>query len=154
MRRCVGPAGGLLRWHCGRSGGGAAGLMDAYQAARQNDPTFRAARYERDAGQYAIPIGRAGLLPNVGITGNFSQNKGERKSTRSDLTQSLDYQEQVAAIILRQPLFNYDSFVRYQQGGVQAAFSDAVFDRKEAELAVKLAGAYFEALFWRSRDWR
>jgi protease secretion system outer membrane protein len=37
--------------------------------------------------------------------------------------------------------------VRYQQGGVQAAFSDAVFDRKEAELAVKLSAAYFDALF-------
>jgi hypothetical protein len=36
--------------------------------------------------------------------------------------------------------------VRYQQGGVQAAYSDAVFDRKEAELASKLSGAYFEAL--------
>jgi protease secretion system outer membrane protein len=46
------------------SQGLAAGLMDAYQAARQNDPAFRAARYERDAGQYAIAIGRAGLLPN------------------------------------------------------------------------------------------
>lgn len=146
MRRWVARLAGatLALWSVG---GGAAGLMDAYQAARENDPTFRAARYERDAGQYSIPIGRAGLLPNVGITGNFSQNKGERKSTRSDLTQSLDYQEQVAAIILRQPLFNYDSFVRYQQGGVQAAFSDAVFDRKEAEMAVKLSGAYFEALF-------
>jgi outer membrane protein TolC len=52
--------------------------MDAYQAARQNDPTFRAARYERDAGQYAIAIGRAGLLPNVAITGSYSKNKGER----------------------------------------------------------------------------
>ena len=45
------------------AGARAAGLIDAYQAARQNEPTFRAARYERDAGQYAIAIGRAGLLP-------------------------------------------------------------------------------------------
>lgn len=30
---------------------------------------------------------------------------------------------------------------------MQAAFSDAVFDRKEAEFAVKLASAYFEVLF-------
>uniref|UniRef100_UPI0028C399C8 TolC family outer membrane protein n=1 Tax=Accumulibacter sp. TaxID=2053492 RepID=UPI0028C399C8 len=47
---------------------------------------------------------------------------------------------------LRQPLFNYESLVRYQQGGVQAAYSDAVFDRKEAELAVKVAAAYLETL--------
>ena len=124
----------------------AAGLLDAYSAARQNDPTFRAARYERDAGQYAIAIGRSGLLPNISVTGSYSKNAGERTSTIVDVTQSLDYYDKVISIALRQPLFNYDSFVRYQQGGVQAAYSDAVFDRKEAELAVKVAGAYFDAL--------
>lgn len=128
----------------------AAGLIDAYQAARQNDPTFRAARYEREAGQYAVALGRAGLLPNLAVTGSYSNNKGERTyytgPLAGDRTDQLDYQEQASTITLRQPLFNYDSFVRYQQGSVQAAHSDAVFDRKEAELAVKLSGAYFEAL--------
>jgi protease secretion system outer membrane protein len=128
------------------SGVFAAGLLDAYSAARQNDPTFRAARYERDAGQYAIAIGRSGLLPNISVTGSYSKNAGERTSTIVDVTQSLDYYDKVISIALRQPLFNYDSFVRYQQGGVQAAYSDAIFDRKEAELAVKVAGAYFDAL--------
>ncbi len=127
----------------------AAGLMDAYHAARQNDPSFRAARHERDAGQYAIAIGRSGLLPNIGITGAYSRNRGERTyfTRAGSPTEDLDYREEAGAIALRQPLFNYDSFVRYRQGGVQAAFSDAVFDRKESEFAVKLASAYFEVLF-------
>ncbi|MCM8595977.1 TolC family outer membrane protein [Accumulibacter sp.] len=142
-------AGCALALHC--AAGLAAGLIDAYLAARQNDPVFKAARYEREAGQYAIDIGRAGLLPTVGITGSFSKNKGERESTRVDVSQSLDYREEIAAITLRQPLFNYDSFVRYRQGGVQAAFSDAVFDRKDAEMAVKLSTAYFEALLAREQ---
>ncbi|WP_299162793.1 TolC family outer membrane protein [Accumulibacter sp.] len=128
------------------SGGLAAGLLDAYRAARQYDPTFTAARYERDAGQYAVDIGRAGLLPNIAITGSYAQNTGERESTVVDVTQSLDYKDQQAAITLRQPLFNYESYVRYQQGGVQAAYSDAIFDRKETELADKLSTAYFNAL--------
>lgn len=124
----------------------AAGLLDAYRAARQNDPAFRAARYERDAGQYAVDIGRAGLLPTLSITGSYAKNAGDRESTVVDVRQSLDYNDKQAAIVLRQPLFNYDSYVRYQQGGVQAAYSDAVFDRKEAEFASKLASAYFEVL--------
>ena len=45
-----------------------------------------------------------------------------------------------------EPLFNYDSYVRYQQGGVQTAYSDAVFDRKEAEFASKVSTAYFDVL--------
>lgn len=147
MRRwLVTLAGGTLLWSQALL---AAGLLEAYQAARQNDPTFRAARYERDAGQYAIDIGRAGLLPNLSITGSYSQVTGERESTQVSRlpTQQLDYSETISAIVLRQPLFNYDSFVRYQQGSVQAAYSDAVFDRKEAELAVKVTGAYLDTLF-------
>ena len=124
----------------------AVGLLDAYRAARQNDPAFTAARYEREAGQYAADIGRAGLLPNISITGSFARNTGERESTVVNVTQSLDYDDKQAAIVLRQPLFNYESYVRYQQGGVQAAYSDAVFGRKEAELASKLSTAYFDAL--------
>lgn len=123
------------------------GLLDAYQAARQNDPTFRAARYEREAGQHAIAIGRSGLLPTLAISGSYAKNRGERESTTSAQTQDLNYSDQQAAITLRQALFNYEAFVRYQQGGVQAAYSDAVFDRKEGEMTVKLAAAYFEALF-------
>ncbi len=124
----------------------ATGLLDAYRAGRQNDPAFQAARFERDAGQYAIDIGRAGLLPTISITGSYSKNTGERESTTVDVTQDLDYYDKQAAITLRQPLFNYESYVRYQQGGVQAAYSNAVFDRKEAELASKVSTAYFEAL--------
>ena len=128
------------------SGALGSGLLEAYHAARQNDPTFRAARYERDAGQYAIDIGRAGLLPNLSLFGAYSKNTGERESTIVNVTQPLDYRSTQSTIVLRQPLFNYENFVRYQQGGVQAAYSDAVFDRKEAELAVKVSNAYFDAL--------
>ncbi|MCB1933057.1 MAG: TolC family outer membrane protein [Candidatus Accumulibacter sp.] len=124
----------------------AGGLLDAYWAAREHDPAFRAARYERDAGQYAKAIGLAGLLPNISITGSYAKNTGERESTVVNVTQSLDYYDKQAAFTLRQPLFNYESYVRYQQGGVQAAYSDAVFDRKEAEFASKLSAAYFDAL--------
>lgn len=123
-----------------------AGLLDAYQAARQNDPTFRAARHEREAGQYAADIGLSGLLPSVAIAGSYAKNNGERESTVVNVTQSLDYNDKLISITLRQPLFNYESFVRYQQGGAQVAYSDAVFDRKAAEMAVKVSGAYFDTL--------
>lgn len=126
----------------------AVGLLDAYLAARQNDPTFRAARYERDAGLYAIDLGLSGLLPTVAITGSWSTNRGERRYIQgpSNARQDLDYRDNSLALTLRQPLFNYDSIVRYRQGHVQAAYSNAVFDKKEAELAMRLSTAYFEAL--------
>lgn len=129
--------------------GSAVGLLEAYQSARQNDPTFRAARFERDAGQYAIDLGRSGLLPVVAITGSWSSNRGERRfiqRSATNSTQDLDYRDRSLALTLRQPLFNYDSIVRYRQGHVQAAYSDAIFDKKDAELAMRLVSAYFDAL--------
>ena len=40
-------------------------LLDAYEAALENDPLFRAAVHENEAGQQTEKIGRAGLLPNL-----------------------------------------------------------------------------------------
>ena len=38
-------------------------LMQAYEAAMQNDPTYRMAKSERDAGKEARILGRSALLP-------------------------------------------------------------------------------------------
>ena len=124
----------------------AAGLLDAYLAAQRNDPTLRAARFEREAGQLARPIARAGLLPNVSLSSSRSTNSGDRSLAPGLPRQPLDYRSAQDVLSLRQPLFNYESYVRYQQGGVQAEYSDAVFNRKEGELAVRLALAYFDLL--------
>lgn len=124
----------------------AASLMEAYQAALLNDPTLRAARHERDAGQQALPIARAGLLPNVSFSSSRLNNSGDRSLAPGAPSQPLDYRSVQDAISLRQPLFNLDSFLRYRQGGVQSDYSEAVFSKKEGELAIRVASAYFDLL--------
>jgi protease secretion system outer membrane protein len=121
-------------------------LLDVYQSARQNDPAFRAARYQRDAGRQSTAIARAGLLPNVSITAFRARNEGDRVLIGSGIKQPLDYNVVQDAITLRQPLINYESFVKYQQAGIQVAHSEAVFSAKESELAVRVTTAYLEAL--------
>jgi protease secretion system outer membrane protein len=121
-------------------------LLDVYQSARQNDPAFRAARYQRDAGRQSTAIARAGLLPNVSITAFRARNEGDRVLIGSGIKQPLDYNVVQDAITLRQPLINYESFVKYQQAGIQVAHSEAVFSAKESELVVRVTTAYLEAL--------
>ncbi|WP_350650455.1 TolC family protein, partial [Pseudomonas sp. HY13-MNA-CIBAN-0226] len=43
----------------------ALGLLDVYDLALRNDPTFQAAIQEREAGEENRVIGRAALLPNL-----------------------------------------------------------------------------------------
>lgn len=122
-----------------------AGLLDAYQAAREHDPAFRAARHEQEAGQQAQAIAKAGLLPNVAISSSRTSNRGDR-TISGFAAAPLDYRSAQDALVLRQPLFNRENYVRYQQGGVQAEYSDAVFSRKEGELALQVSMAYFDVL--------
>lgn len=124
----------------------AEGLIDVYRAAWQHDPTFRAARFERAAGEQATAIARAGLLPNISMSVNRSTNQGERSLTTGGAKQPLDYRASQDAISLRQPLLNYEGVLRYKQGGLQAAYSEAVFGQKEAEFAIQVTSAYFDVL--------
>ncbi|CAG0939595.1 Outer membrane protein TolC [Gallionellaceae bacterium] len=123
-----------------------AGLMEAYQAARQHDPTFRAARFERAAGEQSTVIARAALLPNISISANRFTNHGERSLTSGAANQPLDYRSSQDAISLRQPLINFEGVAKYKQGGLQDAYSAAVFNQKEADLVVQVAAAYFDVL--------
>lgn len=124
----------------------ATGLLDAYQSALQNDPTMLAARHELAAGQQAPVIARAGLLPNVSITANRSKNSGDRSLALGGAAQALDYRSAQDALTLRQPLYNFESYVRYQQGWVQSEYSEAIFSKKKGELAIRVASAYFDLL--------
>lgn len=128
------------------AGAPAASLLDAYQSAVLNDPTLKAARYERQAGQLALPIARAALLPNISFSSSRSTNSGNRSLAPGLPRQALDYRSAQDVLSLRQTLFNYESYVRYQQGAVQAEYSAAVYSKKEADLAVRVAAAYFDLL--------
>lgn len=145
MRRNLGLlCAGLL---CGMPAWAAAtGLLDAYRLALMNDPQLRAARHERDAGQQAPAIARAALLPNLSLFSTRSTNTGDRSFGGAAPSQSLDYRASQDVLSLRQPLLNYENYVRYQQGGVQSEYSDAIYSRKETEMLVRVASAYFELL--------
>lgn len=120
----------------------------AYEAALKNDPTFRMDYYENQFGQENAVIGRAGLLPQVGI--NYSANKNRVDQTAviagRDVLSHPEYVSRNAAITVRQPILDLEAVARYRQGKVQTAQSDALFDARKAEMVLRVAGAYLDAL--------
>ncbi|PTR14813.1 MULTISPECIES: TolC family outer membrane protein [unclassified Nitrosospira] len=124
----------------------ALGLMQAYDAALNNDAIFRAAVHENEAGQQLKVIGRASLLPV--LSGTYSTNlvDGERASL-GQAAQHLTYRNESAVLQLRQPVVNFESFARYKQGLAQTSAADAQFVTRNQDLIVRLAAAYMDARF-------
>jgi len=128
----------------------ALGLVEAYQSALQNDPVYRAAIHENEAGQEHAAIGRAALLPNIGFNYNRTKN-------RADVTQPSffglqntthpRYESDSGSVTLRQSLLNFDALARYKQGLAQRELSDHVFSLRKQDLILRLVSAYADAQY-------
>jgi len=134
------------------SGGNAAAidLQQAYAMALQNDPVYRSAFYENEAGKESAVIGRSGLLPSVQANYNASKNRADITSTNILGQESLthpNYISRVATVQLRQSLFNLDALARYKQGKAQSALSEQMFNVRTQELLLRVVSAYVDVLY-------
>ena len=81
------------------------GLLDAWNAALDADPGYRAARYELEAGRKALPIARSTLLPSVNVTTSDTKVRGTREfgnvAPGSATEQNLDYISRQRALNVR-----------------------------------------------------
>ncbi|MFZ6775006.1 TolC family outer membrane protein [Undibacterium sp. SXout7W] len=136
-------------------------LLQAYDAALQNDPVYRSAISENIAGQEYKVMGRSGLLPSAQYSYSTGKNKAEiftpnpyynpdgtaaiqkdkENVTRPDYT-SISY-----GLSVRQTLFNLDATARYRQGIAQTNYSDAVFNSRAQDLIVRLLSAYADTKY-------
>ncbi|SDW64692.1 TolC family outer membrane protein [Nitrosomonas communis] len=128
----------------------AMGLLEAYEAALMNDPTFRSAIHENEAGQQSIALGRSGLLPTLSISHLQSWSRGSQ-STGNAPTSSLNFDSQVTTLTLRQPLFNMEAVAGYDQGYARANSSEAKLISQSHQLIVRLVEAYANTLLAQDR---
>jgi protease secretion system outer membrane protein len=133
------------------SGGAAAlGLMDAYQAALQNDPTFQSAVHDRESGAESRILGRSTLLPQVAASYAGSKNRADQTAHDNlghEATQHPVYISRNATLQVRQTVFNLDALARYRQGLAQDDYSSAQFAARKQDLIIRLIGAYTDALY-------
>ncbi|UMR31007.1 TolC family outer membrane protein [Massilia sp. MB5] len=122
----------------------ALGLVQAYEAALQNDPLFRSARAARDAGQENRIMGRSNLLPSV--NGSFSGSQNRNTQTIGKHEEPRDYLSRSSTLQVRQPLFNLDGLARYKQGVAQSNYADMQYLSQSQEVILRVTGAYLEVL--------
>jgi protease secretion system outer membrane protein len=126
-------------------------LLEAYDAATRNDPAFRAAVHEHEAGQQALPLGRAHLLPSISASYAPSRNAADVTNTAAaagaGVTDHRRYNSLVANLQLRQPLVHPEGMARYRQGVAQAAASDALLMVRIQDLIVRVVSLYTYAKY-------
>jgi outer membrane protein, protease secretion system len=138
----------VLLSHAGQAA--AIGLLQAYDAALQNDPLYRSAIAENQAGQENKAIGRSGLLPSVQYSYTTSKNRAETTAPNFFGTLNTthpEYTSIASSISLRQTLFNLDAAARYRQGIAQANYSDAQFTSRSQDLIIRLLTTYANAKY-------
>jgi len=127
----------------------ALGLLPAYEAALANDPVYRSALRDNEAGQQFRELGRSNLLPNVSATYSRNRNQADisTSSSRGEVTERRNYSGLTAALQLRQPLYHPEGQARYRQGIAQTQGSDAQFAARRQDLIVRLVGLYAPAKY-------
>lgn len=124
-------------------------LLQAYEAARKQDATILASRAATEAGRERLPQARAQLLPNVAAS--MASNNNQLTSSAPNFlgqeqTSSTNYPSSNQTLTVRQPLFRPYLTAQHRQAKAQVDDVDALLAQDEQNLAVRVSGAYFEAM--------
>lgn len=124
-------------------------LSQSYRAALAQDPSILATQAGTEARRERLPQARAHLLPNLAFS--LSRNHNALESTVPNLlgkpvTSNNDYLSGSQALTLRQTLYNRYQLADHRQAQAQVDDAEAILERELQSLAVRVSGAYFDAL--------
>jgi len=129
-----------------RAAGPALDLMQAYEAARKNDPAYKGAVAERDAGREFEAIGRARVLPVINAVSTNNRNNAKVTAAGGNTEDRGQFSSSSTSLQLRQPLYSRDAWASKAQGEARTAASDAAFRSREQQLIVRVFEAYAKAV--------
>lgn len=126
-------------------------LLGAYESALSNDPTFKVAIKDNEAGQSNRIIGRSQLMPRVSYSywtaANDMKQSGAAYTGGPSQTFSQAYPSQNQTLQMNQPIFNLQALAQYRQAMAQGDFSEAKFVFSSQELIVRVVQAYTDVLY-------
>jgi len=130
-------------------------LIGAYRLALAADATYLAARANFEAAREALPLARAGLLPQISASVARGHNNTDQTSQGpvpgQSLTRHFDYPSLSASLNLRQPLIRMSNVASFFSAEAQVAVAEATLAQDAQAMALRVAGAYFETLVAREK---
>jgi outer membrane protein/protease secretion system outer membrane protein len=125
------------------------GILQAWQAARVNDPTVRASRAGLAAAQERVPQARSQMLPLVQLGASRINNDLTRQgqNTASQSLQIFDrYPSSNDTLTLRQPVLRLQQVIGIRQAEASQREAEAIFSRDEQEYSARVVLTYLEVL--------
>jgi outer membrane protein, protease secretion system len=126
-------------------------LMQSYELAMRNDPTYRSATKDYEAGLENNGIGRSAVLPKIAASYNQNANRatqwGALYTGGPTTSTNWSYPSNYSYVQLTQPIFSLEAFARWRQGVAQADFSQSKYIYNTQDMLIRVAQAYTDLLF-------
>ena len=126
-------------------------LMGSYELALKNDPIYRSASKEYEAGIENNGIGRAAVMPKLAAQYNQNANRatqwGAQYTGGPNTATNWSYPSNYSYVQLTQPIFSLEAFARWRQGIAQADFSQFKFIYNTQDLLIRVLQTYTDLLF-------
>ena len=116
-------------------------LLDIYNEALENDPTFKAAEYSYFADKEIVVQGRAALLPSITLSGSTNWNE----YYQDDVLQQ-EYNSFSKSARVSQPLFRLDTWFNFKRSKSLTNAAEAEFAYEQQNLILRTAELYFGVL--------
>lgn len=127
----------------------ATNLMDVFQQAQSSDPGYQQAKATYMATRTTLSQARAGLLPNLALTGTWGYGDVRTKTDAgftplsASQTNDVDAYSNSVNLTLTQPLFNWAALKGYSQVKYTVKQAAATYATAEQALIMNVAQAYF-----------
>jgi outer membrane protein len=123
-------------------------LVDAYERAKQSDPTWQANQLQYKADQLNLGIASGNLLPTISLSGNVTRkNQGENTSGASaGLNMPSSVTSKQIALTARQPLFRWDAWEGLKQVKTSINLSEISLRLQRQDHILNVADSYFNVL--------
>jgi outer membrane protein len=118
-------------------------LLSVYRQALESDPTFLAARASHSAALEARPQSRAGVLPNIALSGSVTRDRFDPRASGEPTTNATNKTWDLSLV---QPLFRLDRFLQLKQADSRIAQAEATFAAAQQALILRVATTYFQVL--------
>ena len=116
-------------------------ILDIYNEALENDPTYRAAEYSYLADKQILVQGRAALLPSVTLSGSTNWNEYYQNDELQQEYNSFSTNARVS-----QPLFRLDTWFNFKRSKSLTNAAEADFAFEQQNLLLRTAELYFGVL--------
>ena len=120
-------------------------LMSIYRLAEQRDPVIAASRHALESAQEKLPQARAGLLPNLSLTGSNGQQHGQGAFNGAPFVDR-EVRNWAWTLQLTQPLWRAAAWEALGEAAAWLRQAGAQHALAQQDLVLRVAQAYFDIL--------